>query len=195
MPTLEYPEGATPLDRDELEGLRLPHVATRAELDLWEQENILRAEDWVWSARKRDPLDEAFILLLHKRMFGDVWKWAGAFRTSEKNLGVPSWDIGMELRNLCGNGREWVASKGYPPDEIAARLHHKLVWIHPFANGNGRHARLWTDFLLVRVLKRPRFTWGSADLACVGTARERYLAALRAADARDFEPLLEFVRS
>lgn len=195
MPTLEYPEGATPLDLDELGGLRLAHVATRAELDLWEQENILRAEDWLWSSRKRDPLDEAFVPLLHKRMFGDVWKWAGAFRISEKNLGVPAWNIGMELRNMCGNGREWIASNGYPPDEIAARLHHKLVWIHPFANGNGRHARLWTDFLLTRVLKRPRFTWGSADLATVGTSRERYLAALRAADARDFGPLLEFVRS
>jgi Fic-DOC domain mobile mystery protein B len=195
MIAFEYPEGATPLDADERDGLRLSHVSTRAELDRWEQENILQAEEWVWTARGRDPLDEAFILLLHKRMFGEIWKWAGTFRTSEKNLGVPPWQIGAELRNMCDNGRAWLASDGFPPDEIAARLHHKLVWIHPFANGNGRHARLWTDFLLARVLKRPRFTWGGADLARVGTARERYLAALRAADARDFRPLMEFVRS
>lgn len=195
MSEFDYPEGATPLDADELDGLRLPHVSTRAELDRWEQGNILDAEEWLWSSRKRDPMSEAFLLTLHKRMFGDIWKWAGGLRTSDKNLGVAPWNIGTELRQLCENGKTWIETNGWPPDEIAARLHHKLVWIHPFANGNGRHARLWVDYLLVRILNRPRFTWGAADLARAGTARERYLSALRAADARDFAPLLEFVRS
>jgi Fic-DOC domain mobile mystery protein B len=195
VPVFEYTSGATPLDPGELEGLRLPHITTRAELDRWEEENILAAEDWVWTARGRDPFSEAFILTLHKRMFGSVWKWTGTFRASDKNLGVAPWEIGAKIRILCDDAKTWIATGAYDPDEAAARLHHRLVSIHPFANGNGRHARLWTDYVLVKILDRPRFTWGGASLAEAGTARERYLEALRAADARDYAPLIEFVRS
>ncbi len=195
MNGFEYPPGATPLDAEDLEGLRLSHITTRAELDRWEQENILTAEDWVWAGKKRAPLSEAFLLRLHEKMFGKVWKWAGRFRTSDKNIGVPSWDVAVKVRILCEDARLWIESGTYAPDEIAARLHHRLVYIHPFANGNGRHARLWADLILVQVLGSTRFTWGREDLLQTGNARVRYLEALRAADNKDYAPLLRFVRS
>lgn len=191
----EYPPGATPLDAEDLEGLRLSHITTRAELDRWEQENILAAEDWIWESRKREPLSEAFLLRLHGKMFGKIWKWAGKFRTSDKNIGVAPWEVAVKIRLLCEDARHWIDARTFVPDEIAARLHHRLVFIHPFANGNGRHARLWADLILVQVLRRDRFTWGREDLLQTGDARIRYLAALRAADNKDYEPLLRFVRS
>lgn len=195
MNGFEYPPGATPLDGDDMDGLRLPHIANRTELDRWEQENILAAEDWVWARRKKDPFDDVFLRTLHEKMFGRVWKWAGKFRTSDKNLGVSHWEVAVQVRNLCEDARVWIDSGVYPPDEIAARLHHRLVFIHPFANGNGRHARLWADLILVQVFRQSRFSWGGGDSLQTGSARVRYLEALRAADNRDYGPLMRFVRS
>jgi Fic-DOC domain mobile mystery protein B len=190
-----HPPGATPLDAEDLQGLRLPHLSTRSELDRWESENILVAEEWAWSRKRKNLMTETFLLELHKRMFGKVWKWAGRFRTSDKNLGVPYWDVAVKVRNLCEDGQMWIEKRSYAADEAAARLHHRLVSIHPFVNGNGRHARLWCDLVLAHAFDASRFTWGGGDLARLGTARARYLEALRAADNREFEPLLRFVRS
>jgi Fic-DOC domain mobile mystery protein B len=190
-----YPEGATPLDRFESEGLKLPHITNRGQLNQWEQENILEAQEKYFNRKRQDILSERFLLHLHKNMFGNVWKWAGKYRTSEKNIGVPHWDIPVKLRGLCEDAKHWIASAADPPDEIAARFHHRLVFIHPFANGNGRHARMAADLLLTFVLKRPRFTWGQSDLLEAGGARRLYLEALRAADCRDYSLLLRFVRS
>lgn len=194
----DYPPGATPLDPDELEGLRLSHITNRTELDRWEQDNILEAETWAFRRKAisaNDLLSIDFTRRLHKRMFGTVWKWAGEFRNSEKNIGVQCWSIGPELKDLFENVKLWVEQDVYPADEIAARFHHRLVSIHPFSNGNGRHARLITDLLLVRILHRPRFTWGSKDLVAAGECRNRYISALQAADRRDYEALRDFVRS
>jgi len=194
----DYPPDATPLDPDELKGLRLSHITTRAELDRWEQDNIIEAETWAFRKKNlttEDLLSVDFIRQLHKRMFGSVWRWAGEFRSSEKNIGIQPWAIGSALKNLLEDVIFWVEQSVFPPDEIAARFHHRLVAIHPFANGNGRHARLMADLLLVHTLKQPRFSWGRKNLVQAGECRERYISALQAADGRDYEPLFEFVRS
>jgi Fic-DOC domain mobile mystery protein B len=193
--TFAYPEGATPLDATESEGLRLPHISDRVQLNRWEQENILAAEVKYFSRKQRDMLSEAFLLKLHRDMFGEVWKWAGKYRTSEKNLGVPHWEIAVKIRGLCEDAKAWINLGSDAPDEIGVRFHHRLVSIHPFANGNGRHARMAADLLLVHVMGKPRFTWGRTDLIGPGAARRAYLEALRAADRWDLGPLLRFVRS
>ena len=127
-------------------------------------------------------------------MFGNVWRWAGGHHRSGKNVGVDAYLIPQELRQLIDDCRYWIVHKTYEPDEIAALFHHRLVWIHPYPNGNGRHARLATDLLLAS-LGRERFSWGSKNLANPGKTRERYIDALREADKYNIQPLLEFVRS
>ncbi|MHC4882124.1 MAG: mobile mystery protein B [Planctomycetota bacterium] len=195
MVEYEYPQGATPLDKNETEGLIPTHITTRAELDRWEQDNINEALAWLDSRGPKDILNESFMKQLHKRMFGQVWKWAGSFRQSDKNIGVSWYMISSELKNLCDDVRYWITNKTFASDEIAARFHHRLVKIHLFPNGNGRHARLMADILLVRFLNRPLFTWGSASLAKTGDDRKRYIESLVAADRGDYELLLNFVRS
>jgi Fic-DOC domain mobile mystery protein B len=192
-PLLEQDDAATPLSPEEREGLIPAYITLRGELNEAEQANILDAEEWAFS-RTRDVLSEKFLNDLHKRMFGRVWRWAGSYRHSNKNIGVDAYRIPTELRQLIDDCRYWIAHETYPPDEIAARFHHKLVWIHPYPNGNGRHARLATDLLLVS-MNRPRFSWGSASLVDPGETRQRYVEALRAADNHYIGPLLEFVRS
>ncbi len=187
-------DGATPLDPGESEGLILTHVTTREELNRLEQENIVEAMHWLEAARPKDILDEAFIRTLHRRMFGRVWKWAGKFRDSDKNIGIAKERIGVALRDLCEDTKAQIAHATYTPDEIASRFHHRLVWIHPFPNGNGRHARLLTDLLLEKVLRRPRFSWGGMSGIPEGNIRADYLAALRAADKGDYGKLAEFAR-
>ena len=194
----DYPPGATPLDPDEMEGLRLSHITNRAELDRWEQDNIIEAETWVFrktNATKDTLLNVDFIRLLHKRMFRNVWTWAGEFRSSEKNIDVECWSIGPTIKSLLDDVNFWIKQNVYLPDEIGARFHHRLVTIHSFANGNGRHARLMADLLLVHLLKQPRFSWGSKDLIKAGDCRQCYIASLQAADQRNYAPLLKFVRS
>ena len=127
-------------------------------------------------------------------MFGRVWHWAGTFRRSMKNIGIDAYRIPQELRQLMDDCRYWIEHKTYEPDEIAARFHHRLVSIHPFPNGNGRHARLAADRLLV-AFGQPRFTWGRVNLVDANETRDSYIAALNAADRHDIGPLLEFVRS
>ena len=192
-PLFEADDAATPLTPEEKLGLIPSYITLRRELNEAEQINVTRAEQWAFS-RKRDVLDEAYLRRLHKQMFQDVWTWAGEFRTSERNIGVEPWRIATELREVLENVRYWIDHQTYLIDEIAARFHHKLVWIHCFANGNGRHGRLATDLLLVN-LGQPRFTWGSQSLVNAGDTRRSYVVALRAADNRDIQPLLTFVRS
>lgn len=192
---LDYPEGATPLDADEAAGFLLTHITNRTELDRWEQENIAEAEAVVFRRKQNDILTEAYMKKLHKRMFGNVWRWAGEFRTTGKNIGVPAWQVASELRDLCADCAVWIEHDTYPADEIAARFHHRLTAIHPFPNGNGRHARLMTDIILVHLLNQKPFTWGSGNLVNAGDCRQHYINALRFSDRHDFQPLLAFVRS
>ena len=192
-PLYEQDDAATPLTEEEKNDLIPSYVTLRRELNEIEQANIIEAEQWAFN-RRRDVLDEAFLLSLHKRMFGQVWKWAGKIRKTDRNIGVDPWQIEVELRQLIDDTKYWIEHETYLLDEIAARFHHKLVWIHPFPNGNGRHSRMATDLLLV-ALFRPRFTWGSASLIDPNETRRTYVAALRAADKHDIELLLAFVRS
>jgi Fic-DOC domain mobile mystery protein B len=192
---LEDGDGQTPLDPDEKAGLIPEHLSTQGELNEWEQENLLRAVRWLKRVRSPDVLSEGFCRTLHARMFDQTWDWAGTFRKSDKNIGGDWTQIGVKLDQLFGNTRWWVDNATFGTDEIAARFHRDLVWIHPFPNGNGRHARLMADALLRR-LGQPAFSWGNAgSLVAVSEARSRYLSALRAADRGDYRPLMSFVRS
>lgn len=191
------PAGATPLDEDERRQLKPAHITTRNELNEWEQSNISEAFDWAFSSRRGGrppPLSDAYVRRLHKRMFGKTWKWAGEYRTTAKNIGIVPWQIAEQVRILCDNTQYQIDHTAFDADKLAAEFHHRLVEIHSFPNGNGRHARLMTDVLL-KSLGREPFTWGGGNLETAGTARARYLDALRAADRRDFAPLLGFVRS
>lgn len=193
---IAYSEGATPLDPNELEGLIPQHLILQAQLNRWEQANILEAELWL-SKQKityTQILQLDFIFNIHKRMFRKTWRWAGITRKSNKNIGIDWQHISIQLKLLLDDMNYQIANATYEPDEICARFHHRLVAIHPFANGNGRHARLVTDKLIV-LLNRPRFTWGSHDLANASAVRKKYIAALRSADGYDYGPLLSFVRS
>lgn len=186
-------DAATPLTAEEREGLIPAYITLRHELNEAEQIGIEEADRWAFG-RKRDVLDERFLKSLHKRMFGQVWRWAGQYRTTGRNIGVDAYRIGMDLHQLLDDSRYWIDHATYPADEIAVRFHHRLVAIHPFPNGNGRHARLAADLFAVQ-LALPRFTWGRANLIEAKETRRAYVAALRAADGYDIGPLLAFARS
>jgi Fic-DOC domain mobile mystery protein B len=189
----EEPDGTTPLTPEEKQDLIPAHITYRTELNEAEQENIIRAQEWAL-ARRRDLLTEAFVKDLHRRMFGDVWRWAGKFRTSDKNIGVPFYAIPTSIRQLFDDTKAWIDYKTYPPDEIAVRFSHRFVQIHPFSNGNGRLSRLMADLIAMR-LGGDRFSWGKAKLQEVGDVRRRHIEALQAADNHDIAPLLVFARS
>jgi Fic-DOC domain mobile mystery protein B len=197
----EEPEGATPLDHDDQQGLLRTDIALRDELNLAEAENIAAAHLWAFSRRRTLSrlLRQAEMKEIHRRMFGEVWKWAGTFRARETSIGIAPYRICTELENLLLDVQAQTADGSrfpWPADEIAVRFHHRLVSIHPFPNGNGRHARLAADLLVV-TLGRPRFSWGGAGhLTEVTEARSRYLVALRAADQKAaYDGLLAFARS
>lgn len=188
------PDGATPLDPDELDGLKFGHVKTRGELDELEQVNIEQGLLWLARARPKDILSEDFVRKLHKQLLGDVWSWAGTFRQTEKNIGIDPIQIAVELRVLLDDARYWADNETYAPLEAAARFHHRLVQIHCFPNGNGRHARIMTDIYLQECFGHPPIEWAAGqDLLKDNARRDSYIAALRAADAGNFDPLLEFV--
>lgn len=190
----DEPDDATPLEPEEREGLLQTWITYRRELNEAEQTNIAAGTAWAWRARRRDLLSEEFLRQLHKRLFGDVWAWAGEFRRTERNIGIEPVRIPVELRTAFDDARYWIEHETFPPDEIAVRLHHRLVAIHPFPNGNGRTTRLMGDLVAARLGQEP-FTWGRQNLTDVSETRARYVAALRAADNHDIGPLLEFARS
>jgi Fic-DOC domain mobile mystery protein B len=185
--------GATQLTPEEQDGLIPTHLTCRGDLNEWEQRNVRQAITWAFERRRTALLQEPFVRSLHKRMFGTVWRWAGTYRTSQKNIGVAPWEIRPELLKLRGDAQCWLDEDVYPPDELAVRFHHRLVQIHPFANGNGRLSRLMGDLMIVRQ-GGDRFAWGEARLA-PSEVRVHYIKALRSADASDFATLLVFARS
>jgi len=189
------PENNTPLDPDEINGLKLSHVSTRQELNRWEQDNILEAFNWLDHQKAEQLFTEKFILELHRRMFCNVWTWAGSFRKTNKNIGIDWWEIPVELRKLLDDVRYWISCRTYEPDELAVRFHHRIVTIHLFPNGNGRHARLMADIIVEKIYKENPFTWGSRDLSLADPARIRYIAALKKADENDYKDLIIFARS
>jgi Fic-DOC domain mobile mystery protein B len=192
-----YIKGQTPLDDEEKEGLKIPTIATRGELDEFEQNNIEEALFWVLSKKFKIEkiLTESFIRSLHKRMYGKVWSWAGEFRRTNKNIGVDKWQISTALKSLLDDVLFWAANETYPPDEIAIRLKHRLVSIHCFPNGNGRHSRLIADLIISKVYHQPVFTWGAKNLNQTSKLRDNYLISVRKADKNDYTSLLKFARS
>ncbi|MEB2782708.1 mobile mystery protein B [Algoriphagus sp. C2-6-M1] len=194
---LEYINGQTPLDEDEKEGLLIPTIATREELDEFEQQNIEEALQWILtrSFKTETVLTEKFICNLHRRMYGSVWSWAGKFRKTDKNLGIDKWQIPVALKTLCDDSLFWVRNKTYSPEEIAIRFKHRIVSIHCFSNGNGRHSRLIADIIINKIYDLPMFSWGTGDLVYQGDTRSTYLKAVKEADNDIFQPLIEFARS
>jgi Fic-DOC domain mobile mystery protein B len=190
---LDEAENATPLTPEEREGLIPSHITLHSELNELEQQNILEAVGWVF-LRRRDPVDERFGRNLHKRMFRDVWRWAGSYRTSDKNLGVERQMIQPRLYETLEQTNYWIENKTFSPNEIAVRFHHALVFIHPFPNGNGRWSRLMADLLVVK-LGHKRFTWGGNALSAADETRRAYIAALKAADDHDFTAIVAVARS
>jgi Fic-DOC domain mobile mystery protein B len=190
----EYAPGATPIDPGEAAGLIPAHLTLQRELNEYEEANILQATEWLFTRRRGNPLDERFIHAVHRRMFNQTWKWAGKARRTDKNLGVYWFEIPVRLRELVRDVRAQIDHRAYSPVEIAARYHHRLVAIHVFPNGNGRHARLMADLLLSELAGR-RFEWGRGSLVTATEIRARYIAALQAADAGDCRPLLEFLEN
>jgi Fic-DOC domain mobile mystery protein B len=194
---LEYTNGQTPLDEEEKEGLLITTIATRAELDEFEQQNIEQAVQWTLVRFLKPELiiTEDFIRTVHKRMFGNVWVWAGEFRKTNKNIGTDKWQIPAELKSLLDDARYWRENNTYPPEEIAIRFKHRIVSIHCFPNGNGRHSRLIADVIIDRIYKQPVFSWGAASLTSESDARAAYLKGLKAADRGDYSLLVAFARS
>lgn len=196
--TLEFhePSGATPLAPDEMLGLRAKHITTRGELNELESENIIEGLTWLERRpRSFDILTDDAAREVHRRLFGQVWDWAGVFRQTEKNIGVPVWHISTELRTCLDDARFWREHATYHPLEATARFHHKLVWVHPFANGNGRWARIMADGYLATIDPGIFLDWsGSGTLTSDSDHRARYISGLRAADAHEFGLLIEFVK-
>ena len=194
---LEYNAGQTPIDEDEKEGLLIETISTKGELDEFEQQNIEEAIQWVFGRKFKamDVFTEKFICHLHRHMYSSVWSWAGEFRKTNKNLGIDKYQIPIELKVLCDDTLYWVTHNIYPPEEIAIRFKHRIVSIHCFANGNGRHSRLMGDIIIEKLFAGEVFSWGARDLSKISDARSIYLKAVKAADNGNITPLLEFARS
>lgn len=194
---IEYLDGQTPLDEAEMEGLLIKSITTREELDEFEQQNIEKAIQLTFNKKlKREQLlSEAFIKNLHKRMYGDVWKWAGKFRNTEKNTGVKSYKISSALKQLFDDCLCWMDHNTYSDEEIAIRFKHRLVSIHCFSNGNGRHSRLMADLIIEKLFSKPFFTWGGNNLVKKNSNRDKYILAVKKGDTNEIQPLLDFAKS
>jgi len=194
---LSFSEGQSPLDESEKEGLLVKGIGQQSELDELEEYNIEKAIEWLIHnpPRKELVFTEKFVRALHKRMFGEVWRWAGRFRKTEKNIGIPWVHIDTELRKLLDDANFWIANETYAADEMAIRFKHRLVCIHCFPNGNGRHSRIMADVISESVNGREIFSWGQSKLKKPDMVRQQYIAAMKAADRGNFRPLIEFARS
>ncbi|MFK7058586.1 mobile mystery protein B [Flavobacterium oreochromis] len=194
---IEYINGQTPLSEEEMEGLKILSISTRGELDEVEQLNIQKAIEWTirLKIKPEQLFSEKFVLDLHKKMYGDVWKWAGTFRKSEKNIGIKSYYIAIQLKQLLDDALFWFNNNTYSKEETAIRFKHKLVSIHCFPNGNGRHSRLMADLIVQKLYKDNYFTWGNSNLITANEMREKYIKSLREADNQNYNPLIEFAKS
>jgi Fic-DOC domain mobile mystery protein B len=192
------PSGATPIEDEDLEGLIPGFVATRADLNQVEFENITKALAWAQrQAHSRGAegiLDYGFMLALHRSMFGDVWTWAGTLRRRVTNIGVEPALIATQSQLMLDDATFWHAEGVFGSDELAARIHCRLVSIHPFRNGNGRCTRMMADLYLTSIGAEP-FPWSRADLDVDRSSRAAYIAALiKAARADEYEDLMRFAR-
>jgi Fic-DOC domain mobile mystery protein B len=189
-------DACTAINLDDTAALK-PNLATQRELDQWEYQNILEARAWALATKRlkdTDPFSEPYIRELHRRMFNRTWRWAGKYRRRNTNLGISYTQIVEQLGQLLGNAKYWIDNKTCDLDEAAVRFHHEMVSIHPFQNGNGRHARLLADVVATK-FGRDSFSWGFGNITEAGVVRESYITALKAADKGDISELLKFARS
>lgn len=194
---LDYKDGQTPLDVEEKEGLKIKSITTQGELDEFEQLNIEKAVEWTIHSKFKPEkiLTEKFIKDLHKRMYGDVWKWAGEFRRTEKNIGIPWTQIGIELKNLLDDTKYWIENKTFSSEEVAIRFKHRIVSIHCFPNGNGRHSRIMADIIIESIFNSEIFSWHQSNMVQANEIRKEYINALREADNGNLEPLIKFAKT
>lgn len=194
---LQYADGQTPIDEDEKEGLKIKSLTTQGELDEFEQMNIEKAVEWTihTNLKSEKLLTEKFIKDLHNKMYGDVWKWAGEFRTSEKNIGIQWAQIGIELKNLLDDIKYWIENNTFSPEEIAIRFKHRIVSIHCFPNGNGRHSRLMADIIMESIFGKEVFSWHQSNMVKSDDTRKEYIDALKKADNGNIKPLIEFAKN
>ena len=193
----DYKDGQTPLEEEEKEGLKIKSITTQGELDEFEQLNIEKAVEWtIHSKFKLEKiLAEKFVKVLHKKMYGDVWKWAGEFRKTEKNIGIPWTQIGIELKILLDDTKYWIDNNTFPPEEIAIRFKHRIVSIHCFPNGNGRHSRIMADIIMESIFGNEIFSWHQSNMVKANETRNQYIKALREADKGNFKQLIEFAKN
>ncbi|MGC1203635.1 MAG: mobile mystery protein B [Flavobacteriaceae bacterium] len=194
---LKYDDGQTPLDEEEKEGIKIKSITTQGELDEFEQLNIEKAVEWTIHSKFKPEkiLTEKFAKDLHKRMYGDVWKWAGEFRKTEKNIGIPSTQIGLQLKNLLDDTKYWIENKSFSPEEIAIRFKHRIVSIHCFPNGNGRHSRMMADIIMESIFGNEIFSWHQSNMVKANETRKMYINALREADNGKIKQLIKFAKN
>ncbi len=186
-------DGATPIDPDQLEGIRFSHVTTMGELDELEDQNIQDGMRWLSRQKTCDYLDTMFLDKLHKELFGNVWKWAGIHRTSMVNLSkIDRFQIRVELKSLFDDVKAWIEFGRSDWDEIAAEFHHRLVSIHPYPNGNGRTARIMTEYLLKRNDKDVP-SWMHSMNDRPKDRRALYINSLKNADKGNYSDLIKFI--
>jgi len=193
---LQYTDGQTPLDEGEKEGLKIKSITTQEELDEFEQLNIEKAVEWTIRSNLKPEriLTEKFIKDLHKKMYGDVWNWAGEFRRSDKNIGIKWTQIGLELKNLLDDTKYWIDNKTFSPEEISIRFKHRIVAIHCFPNGNGRHSRMMADIIIESIFGKEIFSWHKSNMVKADETRKKYNEALRKADNGNINPLIKFAK-
>ncbi|MDX1545004.1 MAG: mobile mystery protein B [Christiangramia sp.] len=193
----DYKDGQTPLDEDEKEGLKIKSITTQGELDEFEQLNIEKAVEWTIHTKLKPEkiLTEKFIKDLHKKMYSDVWKWAGEFRRTEKNIGIPWTQIGIELKILLDDSKYWIDNNTFPAEEIAIRFKHRIVSIHCFPNGNGRHSRMMADIIMESIFGKEIFSWHQSNMIRANETRKKYISSLREADNGNFNELIEFAKN
>lgn len=193
---LNYEEGQTPIDEEEKQGLKIESITTKKELDEFEQLNIEKAVEWTIQTKLKSEniLTQKFVKDLHKRMYGEVWEWAGEFRKTEKNIGINWTRIRIELQNLIDDTKYWIDHSTYLPDEITIRFKHRLVSIHCFPNGNGRHSRMMADIMIEHIFLKDIFTWGYSNMVKADETRMEYINSLKEADNGIITPLIVFAR-
>ncbi|WP_396601733.1 mobile mystery protein B [Algibacter sp. R77976] len=193
----EYKDGQTPLDEEEKEGLKIKSITTQGELDEFEQLNIEKAVEWTIRANLKleKILTEKFIKDLHKKMYGDVWKWAGEFRKTDKNIGIKWTQVGVEIKNLLDDTKFWIENKTFQAEEIAIRFKHRIVSIHCFPNGNGRHSRMMADIIMESIFGKEIFSWHQSNMVKANETRKEYIKALRKADNGNITPLIKFAKN
>lgn len=186
--------GETPID---VSHLKVKGVQTRSQLDSVEAANILKVVSKYFGRRRPTermaPFTLQWVKRLHREMFGDVWKWAGRNRTSEINIGVKWHLIDEKLQQLLDDLACWGQSE-VGVLEQAAMLHHRAVQIHPFYNGNGRWARMLANILL-HSRGYSSTGWPNELIGTTSIIRDRYIAAIKAADDGNYDLLTDLHRT